>query len=91
MILVVANLSRFSQVLRPSLLECAGMIPIELFGESHFPDITDKPYFFSLAPYSSLLLRLEGDPTMYNSCFTSYSTADTEFAGRSPAFPRGMG
>jgi len=51
-ILVVANLSRFSQGASLDLQKFVGMTPMEIFGVSRFPAITQEPYFFSLAPYS---------------------------------------
>jgi maltose alpha-D-glucosyltransferase / alpha-amylase len=81
-ILVVANLSRVAQVVRCNLTECAGMIPIEIFGDIAFPDIGDKPYFFNLPPFGYLFFKLEGDPMLFHSCFISYATRDSEFAER---------
>jgi maltose alpha-D-glucosyltransferase / alpha-amylase len=51
-ILVVANLSRFSQGVELDLQKFQGATPLEIFGVSRFPSITQEPYFLSLAPYS---------------------------------------
>jgi maltose alpha-D-glucosyltransferase / alpha-amylase len=51
-ILVVANLSRFSQAVELDLQKFQGSTPLEIFGVSRFPPITQEPYFLSLAPYS---------------------------------------
>jgi maltose alpha-D-glucosyltransferase/alpha-amylase len=51
-ILVVANLSRFSQGVALDLPRFQGLIPLEIFGVSRFPAITQEPYFLSLSPYS---------------------------------------
>jgi maltose alpha-D-glucosyltransferase/alpha-amylase len=51
-ILVVANLSRFSQGVSLDLQKFQGMTPLEIFGVSRFPPITQEPYFLSLAAYS---------------------------------------
>ena len=50
-ILVVANLSRFVQFVELDLARFKGMTPIELFGQSHFPMIGDRPYMLTLAPH----------------------------------------
>jgi len=51
-ILVVANLSRFSQGVELELQKFQGSVLLEIFGVSRFPPITQEPYFLSLAPYS---------------------------------------
>ncbi len=58
-ILVVNNLSRFVQPAEIDLHQFAGHIPVELFGETVFPRITENPYFFSLAPHTFYWFRLE--------------------------------
>ncbi len=51
-ILVVANLSRFSQGVELDLQKFQGAMLQEIFGVTRFPPITQEPYFLSLAPYS---------------------------------------
>jgi maltose alpha-D-glucosyltransferase/alpha-amylase len=51
-ILVVANLSRFSQGVELDLQRHQGTVPIEVFGHSYFPGVSDQPYFLSLGPYA---------------------------------------
>ncbi|MEC4984535.1 MAG: maltose alpha-D-glucosyltransferase [Oscillatoria sp. PMC 1068.18] len=51
-ILVVANLSRFVQTVEIDLSAFEGMVPVEIFGRSQFPEIGEDPYFISLAPYA---------------------------------------
>jgi maltose alpha-D-glucosyltransferase/alpha-amylase len=58
-LLVVANLSRFTQPVELDLSALKGMVPIELFGRSGFPEITERPYFLSLAPHSFFWFSLE--------------------------------
>jgi maltose alpha-D-glucosyltransferase/alpha-amylase len=58
-VLVVANLSRFAQCVELDLSEYQGMTPLELFGKSTFPPVTDKPYFLSLGPHAYYWLALE--------------------------------
>lgn len=52
-ILVVANLSRFSQPASLDLGEFKGHVPVELFGQVEFPGITDQPYALTLNPHSA--------------------------------------
>ncbi len=51
-LLVIANLSHFSQPLELDLEEYKGHIPVEIFSKNKFPKIKgDSPYIFTLAPY----------------------------------------
>jgi maltose alpha-D-glucosyltransferase / alpha-amylase len=50
-ILVVANLSRFAQNAQLDLSAFSGRVPLELFGETAFPPITEEPYLLTLGPY----------------------------------------
>jgi maltose alpha-D-glucosyltransferase / alpha-amylase len=50
-ILVVANLSRFSQFVELDLSEFRGSAPLELFGRVEFPRIGDLPYLLTLGPH----------------------------------------
>ncbi|MBV9896418.1 MAG: maltose alpha-D-glucosyltransferase [Chloroflexi bacterium] len=58
-ILVVNNLSRFVQPVELDLSPYAGYVPVELFGETVFPRITENPYFLSLGPHTFYWFRLE--------------------------------
>ena len=49
--LVVANLSRFVQYVELDLARFKGMVPVELFGRTEFPAITEKPYLLTLGPH----------------------------------------
>lgn len=57
-LLVVANLSRFSQCVQLDLSEYEGNVPIELCGRTQFPRITDRPYDLSLNPYGYYWFQL---------------------------------
>ncbi len=59
-LLVVLNLSRFVQCAEVDLSRFIGMEPIELIGETRFPAITGRPYFFTLGPHAFYWFRLEG-------------------------------
>jgi len=56
-ILVVVNLSRFSQSVSLDLSAYAGQSPEELFGGNQFPEITDGPYPLTLGPHGFYWLR----------------------------------
>ncbi len=47
-ILVMVNLSRYSQHVELDLSEYAGCIPMELFSRNDFPPISEAPYSFSM-------------------------------------------
>jgi len=57
-ILVVANLSRFVQVVELDLSAHAGWVPEELFGHTAFPEIKQTPAVFTLAPHGFYWLAL---------------------------------
>ncbi len=47
-ILVIVNLSRYSQLAELNLSKYAGYIPVEVFGRNWFPVINEDPYVFPL-------------------------------------------
>lgn len=47
-ILVLINLSRFSQVVELDLSKYAGYVPVEMFSKNKFPSIKETPYVFTL-------------------------------------------
>ena len=51
-ILVLCNLSRFVQPVELDLSAFQHMIPLELFGRTPFPPITEKPYLLTLGPHA---------------------------------------
>ena len=59
-ILVVANLSRFTQYVTLDLSRFAGSVPVELFGRAVFPEVqSEGSYALSLAPRAFHWLALE--------------------------------
>jgi maltose alpha-D-glucosyltransferase/alpha-amylase len=58
-LLVVANLSRFPQPVELDLSVFRPAVPMELFGRSEFPGISERPYFLSLGPHSFYWFSLE--------------------------------
>jgi maltose alpha-D-glucosyltransferase / alpha-amylase len=51
-ILVIVNLSKYSQAAEIDLKEFTGRIPVEVFSKNHFPAVKDQPYFFTLGAHS---------------------------------------
>ena len=58
-ILVVVNLSRFPQHAELDLAEAKGMTPVEIFGRSEFPPITDQLYSLTLGSLGFYWFSLE--------------------------------
>ena len=58
-VLVVANLSRLAQPVELNLAAYQSLVPVELFGRTRFPPITDKPYFLTLSPHGFYWFSLE--------------------------------
>jgi maltose alpha-D-glucosyltransferase / alpha-amylase len=58
-ILVVANLSRFSQFAQLDLSAFAGQVPVELFGRTEFPVVGEQPYPVMLGPHAFYWFSLE--------------------------------
>jgi maltose alpha-D-glucosyltransferase/alpha-amylase len=58
-LLVVANLSRFVQSAELELERFAGLAPVEVFGQTRLPTITEDPYFLTLAPHTFYWFSLE--------------------------------
>lgn len=63
-ILVVANLSRFVQTVELDLSPFQGMVPVEIFGRTQFPQIAESPYFLSIAPYAFYWFSLKLQPSL---------------------------
>jgi maltose alpha-D-glucosyltransferase/alpha-amylase len=51
-LLVIANLSRFTQFAELDLPNLRGMVPVEAFGHTRFPAIGATPYFLTMAPHT---------------------------------------
>lgn len=62
-ILVVANLSRFSQTVELDLSPFQGAVPVEIFGRVKFPQIADAPYFLSISPHAFYWFALQYEET----------------------------
>ncbi len=57
-ILVVANLSRFTQAVELDVAAYEGRVPVELFGHTEFPRIGDLPYFLTMGPHTFYWFQL---------------------------------
>ncbi|MBD2120759.1 maltose alpha-D-glucosyltransferase [Trichocoleus sp. FACHB-262] len=62
-ILVIANLSRFVQTVEIDLSAFQGMMPVEIFGRTQFPPITESSYFLSVGPYAFYWFTLQPQPS----------------------------
>jgi maltose alpha-D-glucosyltransferase / alpha-amylase len=58
-ILVIANLSRYSQATELDLQDYKEYIPIEVFSNNRFPAIKESPYFITLGPHGYYWFVLE--------------------------------
>ena len=58
-ILVLGNLSRFSQPAELDLEDYKGYTPVEVFSHNRFPQISERPYLFTLSPYGYYWFVLE--------------------------------
>jgi maltose alpha-D-glucosyltransferase/alpha-amylase len=58
-LLCVYNLARGAQPAELDLAEWVGHTPIELFADTPFPPIADRPYQLSLGPYGVYWFRLQ--------------------------------
>ena len=59
-LMVVANLSKFSQAAEVDLVNYKGYVPVDVFSKNRFPVVKDDgAYFFTLAPYSFQWFILE--------------------------------
>src|SRR5262249_29854653 len=59
-LLIVVNLSKFSQAAEVDLVSYKGFVPVDVFSKNRFPVIRDDgQYFFTLAPHSYQWFVLE--------------------------------
>ncbi|UJH91818.1 alpha-glucosidase C-terminal domain-containing protein [Antarcticibacterium sp. 1MA-6-2] len=58
-ILVLANLSRFPQAAELELEGYEGYTPVEVFSHNKFPQVTENPYLFTMAPHGYYWFLLE--------------------------------
>ncbi len=58
-ILVVCNLSKYSQSVELDLKTFTGVEPVEIFSQNKFFEVTDAPYAFTLGPYGYYWFLME--------------------------------
>lgn len=78
-ILVVVNLSRYSQVVELDLSAYAGHTPTELFSRNRFPIVKDTPYLLTPGPHGHYWFQLEQLAEVAN---MPEKRPTPEFAGR---------
>ena len=63
-LLVVCNLSRFAQHVELNLSSHRGQVPLELFGQTPFPAVSEGLYSLSLGPHSFYWFSLRPEPSL---------------------------
>jgi maltose alpha-D-glucosyltransferase/alpha-amylase len=71
-ILVVANLSRYTQFVELDLAALQGLVPVDPAGRTRFPAIREQPYFLTLGAYAFYWFTLEPERPNVS------ATADTQ-------------
>ena len=66
-VLVVANLSRFTQCVELDLTSLQGSVPVEVFGRTKFPSVTEHFYLLSLGPHAFYWFHLQPRETTQES------------------------
>ncbi len=64
-LLIIVNLSKFSQPAEVDMAEYSGFIPVEIFSKNNFPPVRENaPYFFTLGAHSFqwFILEKTGQP-----------------------------
>ena len=89
-ILVVANLSRSLQPAELDLKSVAGLIPVEMFGQSEFPRVTEQPYFLTLGPYAAYYMTLQQSPMQVTPRVSTPPDPDVALAESLPALLVGV-
>ncbi len=66
-VLVVANLSRFTQATEIDLSAYAGVVPMEIFSRTRLPELKATPAMFTLGPHDFywIALRRKGQQTAH--------------------------
>ncbi len=97
-VLIVANLSRHAQYVELDLSRFRGSAPVEMFGQTRFPDIGDLPYLLTLGPHAVYWLAIEGAdagkdagaPDGRPLQITADIDTDAVLAGRGPQLERAL-
>jgi maltose alpha-D-glucosyltransferase/alpha-amylase len=91
-ILVIANLSRFSQFAQLDLSAYGGQVPVELFGRIEFPACGEQPYQVMLGPHAFYWFALEPQRVDLGTLMPmpALSLRDAELERALPAYLRGQ-
>ena len=87
-ILVVVNLSRFSQVVEMDLSEYAGMVPVDVFSDTRFPVVRKEPYVLPMGFHDYFWFRLTPEDAagvMEGSALQSSGTPELVITGKGKA------
>jgi maltose alpha-D-glucosyltransferase/alpha-amylase len=87
-ILVIANLSRFTQFAQLDLSAYPGFVPVEMFGLTEFPPIGDQPYQVTLGPHTFYWFSLEPQKVEYELPTPDLSLRDQDLRRALPAYLR---
>lgn len=58
-VLCINNLARFAQPAQLDLSAYSGYAPVDMFGDTRFPEIGELPYFVTLGPHAFYWFKLE--------------------------------
>jgi maltose alpha-D-glucosyltransferase/alpha-amylase len=83
-VLVVANLSRFTQFVQLDLKDDAGVVPEEMLGRTRFPPVRDQPYLLTLGPHGFIWFFLS---TRASEAEIAAQTAGEPLAGSEVELP----
>jgi maltose alpha-D-glucosyltransferase/alpha-amylase len=89
-ILVVANLCRTVQPTELDLRAFKGLIPVEMWGLTEFPRISEQPYFLTLGPYAVYWFSLQHGPMQMAPRVSAAVGSETPFAERLPSLLVGV-
>ncbi len=90
-ILVVVNLSRFSQAVELALSEWTGYVPEDTFGHARFPVIRDNSYLITLGAHTSYWLLLTPPDVARNAAGEQASLPLIQFNGNAAWWSSGAG
>jgi maltose alpha-D-glucosyltransferase/alpha-amylase len=83
-ILIIINLSRFSQVATIDLSDYEGYLPEEVFSQNRFPEVKQSPYVITLGPYDHHWLLMVQERESISSGLKQVAQLNTESSWRPP-------
>jgi maltose alpha-D-glucosyltransferase/alpha-amylase len=84
-ILIIVNLSRTVQPAELDVKQFAGLIPVEMFGLTEFPRLTEHPFFLTVGPYASYWFTLQHEPMQMAPRATAAADPNTAIIESLPA------